>query len=385
MTLRSDSGSLLKRAAQVPRRVVRGFLVGWGYDFPDSAAPNEKKPHHGETGFRNLHPHARHNFRDFCRWQLRLGKKDVPVVEPRELPRRYVPRRARPNIEAVRDPDPDVLQVTWIGHTTFLIQAGGVNILTDPIFSKRCSPVRFAGPRRKTPPGLHPSQLPRIDAVVISHDHYDHLDKHSIRLLGDTPRYFFPLGISAWFRRQGFSNYEEKDWGETANFGPLTLHCLPAQHFSGRTLFDRNKTLWCSWMIRIGDKTIYFLGDTGYAPFFKEAGELFGPIDCAIIPIGAYRPRWYMHPVHVDVKEAVQIHKDVRSRFSIASHWGTFELADDPASEAPLYLQKVAAEEGLADLFRTLHFGETIRLVPRSPGTEGEAPDGGAGRQKKSG
>ena len=369
MTSKSRPGSFLKRAIQKPAHLVGGFLVGWGYNFSEKPPPDANKPHHGHKGFRNIHPHARHTFRDFFRWQLRLGEKDEPVVPRKEIPRRYVPRRSRPNVEAVRNPDPDALQVTWIGHTTFLIQAGGLNILTDPIFSKRCSPVRFAGPRRKTEPGLHPSQLPQIDAVVISHDHYDHLDRHSIRLLGDTPRYFMPLGVSNWFKRQGFVNFEERDWGERAEMGPLRLHCLPAQHFSGRSLFDRNKTLWCSWMLEVGDKRVYFVGDTGYAPFFKEVGQAFGPVDCAIIPIGAYRPRWYMQPVHVDVREAVQIHKDVGSRFSVASHWGTFALAQEPAHEPEIYLEKVVAEERLGDGFRTMHFGETVRLVPASQAT----------------
>jgi len=364
MTLKNGSGSLVKRAIKAPGRLVKGFLVGWGYNFPKSPPASTEKPHHLPHGFQNLHPHARHNFRDFFRWQLRLGEKDKPVVSRREMPRRYIPRRARPNVEAVRNPDPDVLQVTWIGHTTFLIQTAGLNFLTDPIFSKRCSPVRFAGPRRKSEPGLHPSQLPPIDAVIISHDHYDHLDKRSIRLLGDSPRYFVPLGVAEWFKRQGFSNYEERDWGECASFGPAQLFCLPAQHFSGRSLFDRNKTLWCSWLLQVGDRRLYFVGDTGYAPYFKEVGETFGPIDCSLIPIGAYRPRWYMHPVHVDVREAVQIHKDVRSNFSIASHWGTFALAQEPAHEPEYYLEKVAKEEGVQDSFRTLHFGETVRLVP---------------------
>src|SRR5690606_27771597 len=177
-------------------------------------------------------------------------------------------------------------------------------------------------------------------------------------------RYFLPLGVSNWFKRRGFVDFEECDWGETAEMGPLRLYCLPAQHFSGRSLFDRNKTLWCSWMLEVGDKRVYFVGDTGYAPFFKEVGQTFGPVDCAIIPIGAYRPRWYMHPVHVDVREAVQIHKDVGSRFSVASHWGTFALAQEPAHEPAIYLEKVAAEERLSDAFRTMNFGETVRLVP---------------------
>ena len=356
-----------RRATQLPRRWMWGFLNGWGWNRhrPPTPPDNHEKPHHGENGFRNLHPHDHHNFRDFFRWQLRLGKRETRPIPKRELPRRYKPRQVEPCLETLHSPDPSILQITWIGHTTFLIQAEGLNLLTDPIFSKRCSPLGFVGPRRKAPPGLHPTQLPPIDAVVISHDHYDHLDRKSIRMVGNLPRYFLPLGVSRWFTRRGFTNWEEKDWGDTTEHGPLRLHCLPAQHFSGRTLFDRNHTLWCSWALEIGGKRIYFLGDTGYAPYFREIGASHGPFDCAIIPIGAYRPRWYMNGVHVDTREAVQIHKDVQSRFSIASHWGTFKLAAEPAHEPPHYLNKVLAEESMPrDQFRVLDFGETVQLVP---------------------
>ncbi len=367
MTGKNAGSSFLKRTSHLPRQWVRGFLDGWGWRRHHAPNPplNHDKPHHVENGFRNPHPHDHHNFRDFFRWQLRLGKREIRPVAKKDLPRRYKPRRVKPNLDTLHSPDPSILQITWIGHTTFLIQAEGVNLLTDPIFSQRCSPLRFVGPRRKAPPGLHPSQLPPIDAVVISHDHYDHLDRQSILMLGNRPRYYLPLGLSAWFRKRGLTNFEEKDWGDSTENGPLRLHCLPAQHFSGRSLFDRNRTLWCSWAIELAGRRIYFLGDTGYAPYFRETGERMGPFDCALIPIGAYRPRWYMNGIHVDTREAVQIHKDVQSRFSIASHWGTFKLAEEPAHEPPHYLDKVLAEEGISrDLFRVLDFGETVQLVP---------------------
>ncbi|HLS27205.1 MAG TPA: MBL fold metallo-hydrolase [Opitutales bacterium] len=364
ITKNSSTTSVLRQLASKPTDLVQGFKTGWGFKEPDTAVIDKKRPHHTSRGFQNLYPHARHNFRDFFRWQLRLGEKDPLLVPPHKVPRRYVPTRVTPDLGALRNPDPDRLQVTWIGHTTFLIQANGLNILTDPIFSDRCSPVQFVGPRRKAAPGLQFSQLPPIDAVVISHDHYDHLDNYSIQILGDTPRYFFPLGISRWFQRRGLTNFEEKDWGESVEFEGMRLHCLPAQHFSGRTLFDRNRTLWCSWMLEIGDKKVYFLGDTGYAPFFEEVGEQFGAVDCALIPIGAYRPRWYMQPVHVDAREAVQIHKDIRSQFSIASHWGTFALAEEPPAEPPIYLRRALVDEGLeTDEFQAVRFGETVELT----------------------
>src|SRR5690606_4065905 len=164
---KEPGGSMMRRLVAKPGEWMDGFLVGWGARHPVPAEAASEKLHHAVNGFRNPHPHARHNFRDFFRWQLRLGEKDPVIVPRRELPRRYAPPMVEPDLQMLWNPDPKILQVTWIGHTTFLIQAGGMNVLTDPIFSERCSPVRFAGPRRKSPPALHPSQLPPIDAVVI--------------------------------------------------------------------------------------------------------------------------------------------------------------------------------------------------------------------------
>ncbi len=274
----------------------------------------------------------------------------------------YEASTVSPNQERLRNPPKkDRFQITWIGHATFLIQVGGRNLLTDPIYSECCSPVYLPNLKRMAPPGVPFDQLPDIDGVLISHDHYDHLDRATIRRLGAKPHYFFPLGITSWFERMRFENCHEADWGDVLPFGGLNIHCVPAQHFSGRGVFDRNRTLWCGWIIEYAGRKVYFAGDSGYSPLFAEIGRDYGPIDCALIPIGAYSPRWFMHPVHVDPREAVRIHLDVRARQSIASHWGTFRLTDEPLAEPPIYLKKVLYEEGLSqEDFISLRFGETL-------------------------
>lgn len=287
--------------------------------------------------------------------------REEAAIPPEEVPP-YRPARAQPDLRRLQaPPEPERFQVTWIGHATFLIQVGGRNFLTDPIYSRCCSPVYLPNLRRLAEPGVPFDQLPRIDGILISHDHYDHLDRRTIRRLGGAPHYFFPLGITPWFQRLHFKNCHEADWGQCLDFGDLSLHCVPAQHFSGRGVFDRNRTLWCGWILQYAGRKLYFAGDSGYSPLFEEIGNGYGPIDCALIPIGAYSPRWFMHPVHVDPREAVKIHRDVRSRQSIASHWGTFQLTNEPPGEPPIYLKKVLRDEGLPEeAFVTPRFGETL-------------------------
>ncbi len=296
------------------------------------------------------------------RWRFALRRrKEEPAVPPSEVPD-YEAATVPPDVERLRNPpDRKRFQITWIGHATFLVQVGGKNLLTDPIYSECCSPVYLPNLKRVAPPGVPFEALPAIDGVLISHDHYDHLDRRTIRRLGDEPHYFFPLGITNWFERMGYRNCHEADWGQTLPFDDLKIHCVPAQHFSGRGVFDRNRTLWCGWVIEYAGRKLYFAGDSGYSPLFVDIGRDYGPIDCALIPIGAYSPRWFMHPVHVDPREAVRIHRDVRARQSIASHWGTFRLTDEPLAEPPIYLKKVLYEEGISqNEFVSLRFGETM-------------------------
>jgi N-acyl-phosphatidylethanolamine-hydrolysing phospholipase D len=319
-------------------------------------------PCHSPKGFKNLYFHSERGFWDFLKWQLRLGPYEAPFLSPDEIPP-YKPVIAEPDLARIKNPDSDQIQITWVGHSTFLIQMDGVNILTDPIFNSRSSPFFFGGVKRLVPPGLSFEDLPHIHAVLISHNHYDHLDEHTVERLGNKPEYFVPLGLSRWFEKRGIDHLTELDWWQSFSSKGLKFDCVPVQHFSGRTPFDRNKTFWSGWIVEGQKRKIFFAGDTGYSPVFKEIGERFGPVRVSLIPIGAYRPRWFMKPVHVDPPEAVRIHQDTNSRQSIASHWGTFKMSDESLAEPLVYLQKALREAGLDEKnFLVMKFGETLLL-----------------------
>ena len=239
--------------------------------------------------------------------------------------------------------------VTWIGHSTLLIQLDGVTILTDPQWSERASPVTFAGPKRLMPPGVSFEQLPMVDLVIISHDHYDHLDRDTVQRLARThhPLFLVPLGLKAWFADIGITEVEEMDWWESRQVRGLTVTCLPAQHFSGRSLWDRNRRLWSAWALAGDTKRIFFAGDTGYYSVFREIGVRLGPFDLAAIPIGAYRPASMMKMTHITPEEALQVFADVQGRNFVAMHWGTFDLTEEPIEEPPLRLEAEANRLGL--------------------------------------
>jgi L-ascorbate metabolism protein UlaG (beta-lactamase superfamily) len=268
---------------------------------------------------------------------------------------------AEPDLNRIKNPAPGHIQITWVGHSTFLVQMDGVNILTDPIFNDRSSPFSFGGIKRLAPPGIRFEDLPPVHVVLISHNHYDHLDQHTIERLGNKPKYFIPLGLVVWFKKKKIDHPVELDWWQNASMFGLTFHSVPAQHFSGRSPFDRNKTLWSGWVVEGKTGRLFFAGDTGYSPVFKEIGERFGSVKVSLIPIGAYMPRWFMRPVHVNPPEAIQVHQDTNSQQSIASHWGTFKLSDEPLGEPPLYLEKALREAGLdKKKFLVMKFGETL-------------------------
>lgn len=320
--------------------------------------------HHTKNGFRNpgFPAGTRRRLGSLARWLLGLGADEPPAVDPARVPE-TPPLCTAPNRALIAAPDERRLTLTWIGHATFLIQAAGVNLLTDPVFSERASPFPRIGPKRHTPPGLELAALPRIDAVLISHNHYDHLDRASVQALAERwghARFFVPRGLSRWLHRAGIERVSEHDWWESASCASLRVHCVPAQHFSGRGLHDRNRTLWCGWVIEAGQGRILFAGDTGYAPVFSDIGRRFAPLRLALLPIGAYRPRWFMAPVHVDPPEAVRIHGDLGVHQSIAMHWGTFRLTDEPLAEPPLYLAQARCEAGIsAQAFDVMSIGET--------------------------
>ena len=257
--------------------------------------------------------------------------------------------------------------LTWIGHATFLLQVGGVNILTDPHLTARASPSRLLGPKRWVPPALTLNQLPHIDLVVLSHNHYDHLDTETVRHLyrqpGGAPQFYVPLGLARWFASHGIPAVREHDWWQIGHHGELRLTFTPAQHWSARTVWDRNQTLWGGWRLDHPRLSFFFAGDTGYSQDFKDIRARLGPVDLAALPIGAYAPRWFMRASHVDPAEAVQIHLDLEARQSIAMHWGTFVLTDEPLDEPPHRLRAALRAQGLMDeVFRVMQHGEMQRF-----------------------
>lgn len=316
------------------------------------------------TRFENAWPHPAHGLLDVLRWKLGLGPREAPSPVPENFSRNQL-SPASPDWRRIQSPDPSPIQLTWIGHSTFLIQHRGRNILTDPIFGDCLTPFPLLRLPRRTPPGLMPGQLPPIHEVLISHCHYDHLDKPAVTQLNRAeipPRFWLPSGLGGWFQRQRISRFQEMAWWQSAALeDEMEIHSVPAQHFAARGPFDKNLTHWCGWVLRSHGRMIYFAGDTGYCPDFREIGERFGGFDLSLIPIGAYRPRWLMKPVHVDPFEAVQIHQDVRSQFSVAGHWGAFALTDEPLMEPPALLQRALVGQNVPlEQFRALRIGETV-------------------------
>ena len=261
----------------------------------------------------------------------------------------------------------DGVRITFVNHSTFLVQVDGLNILFDPVWSKRASPFRWIGPKRMKPPGIKFEDLPRIHYVILTHNHYDHLDIRTMRMVfgAHHPKVVAPLGIKAFLDSQYISGTIEMDWWqESALNEKVNIQAVPAQHFSGRGLFDRDATLWCGYVMKTSRGNIYFAGDTGYnVQTFKDIGLRCGPIKISMLPIGAYKPAWFMSPIHTSPEESVKIHLDVQTTTSIAMHFGTFPLADDgqddPVTDLHLALAKYKIP--LED-FLTLKEGE-VRIL----------------------
>ncbi len=335
--------------------------------------------HHREGGgFRNPWPGARpHGLTGVLKWAMTRRQTRESAQPHLLLPE---PDSDAPHLNGndervgVSSPPADALTVTWIGHSTFLIQCNGLNILTDPIWSARASPVSFVGPIRVAPPGLSFDSMPEIHATLLSHDHYDHLDDPTVcALIRRFPRmrWLVPLGVRPFVEKRGARSVVELDWWEERNVGAFAALCTPAQHFSGRFPWNRDATLWCGWAVRIGDFRIFFAGDTGLHGEFTSIAHRFGPFDAAILPIGAYAPRWFMQPVHMDPTESVAAFRELVSLspdhrcVMIASHWGTFRLTDEPLGEPPRVARQAWSTTGLApDLLAILTHGET-RVIAR--------------------
>jgi L-ascorbate metabolism protein UlaG (beta-lactamase superfamily) len=273
---------------------------------------------------------------------------EVPV-EPRRPPK----------------PGPGEVVVTFIGHSTFLLQDGTINLLIDPVYYQRASPLTFAGPRRARAPGVRFDDLPTISLVLLSHNHYDHCDLGTLQRLERRfhPHVVTPLGNGPLLRSAGFRQIEEIDWWETASAAPLPITMTPAQHFSARGPFDRNRALWGGFLLEAGGQRIFHAGDSGYGRHFREIAERLGPIDLALLPIGAYEPRWFMKDIHMNPAEAVQAHLDLAAPQSIAMHFGTFQLTPEGIDEPVRELANALRERGVAaERFRTLEVGESIKL-----------------------
>jgi L-ascorbate metabolism protein UlaG (beta-lactamase superfamily) len=252
-------------------------------------------------------------------------------------------------------------RITLVNHSTVLLQQCDCHILTDPIWSKRASPLSWIGPRRRRLPGVPLEDLPRIDIVLISHNHYDHLDLPTIRRLAQRGHAVFivPLGLARLLRSEKIGPVYELDWGEATIIGATTIHAVPALHFAGRGIFDRDKTLWCGYVIRSRDGMVYFAGDTAFGPHFLQIRERFGSPRLSLLPIAAYQPRSFMSPIHMAPGEAVRAHQILGSGVSVAIHHGTFQLADDGLDTARKELQASARP----DSFVVLENGQFLEIA----------------------
>lgn len=330
------------------------------------------KPHHRPNGFNNnyIDTFARSRWA-YLQWQRDRWLDRPPPSAPGRVPVTNV------DLAYLKSTTRDI-SVTWIGHATALWKVNGLNILTDPVFSHRTSPLTFAGPERDVPLPIQLDELPRIDVVLVTHDHYDHLDRATVVRLneqkGGPPLFVVPLGVEHWMAGEGILNTRAMDWWHSfevpAPGGVVTVHFVPVQHWSSRSWGVRNMTLWGGFVVHAriegGSYSMFFTGDTGYSKDFADIGARFGGFDFSQISVGCYLPRWFMRDQHVNEDEAVRIHLDVKSRFSIGMHWGTFRLCDDPI-EAPLDGLPVArAKYGVADAdFVLLAIGET-RVLKRA-------------------
>lgn len=257
------------------------------------------------------------------------------------------------------------LRITYINHSTVLIQMDGLNILTDPIWSKRASPVSWIGPDRHHYPGIRYEDLPPIDLVLISHNHYDQLDIPTIKRLYKSfnPKIFAGLGNKALFDENDIDTASDLDWWNTVKLdNDVEITFVPAVHFSGRGLCDRDKTLWGGFVIKGPSGVVYFAGDTGMGQQFDEIKERFGPVRAALLPIGAFLPRWFMGPVHLSPQEALEVHKKLDPKTSLGIHYGTFRLADDAQFEPTADIAKAVIKDPGLSNFWILDFGEGRNL-----------------------
>jgi len=333
--------------------VVLSSLVATPVALAQAPSAFDSARHHLSRGFRNLDPSYDYTM---------LGRAASLVRRAfRGLPERGAPPTVLTNDGAEIRANGTHPTVTWVGHATMLVQLDGVNILTDPIWSDRSGPLGF-GPHRLVPPGLRFEDLPPIHAVIISHDHYDHLDLPTVKRLAREhhPRFFVPLGVGKWLRHEGIGNVVELDWWDARIYRGLTFVATPAQHGSGRSLTDQNLRLWSSWAVLGAQERFFFGGDTGYTPGMAEIGRRLGPFDMAVLPIGGYSAFTARHPNHLSPEESVQLFEDLHARLLVPMHWGTFALNVEPYREPPDRLLAEALRRGVEEHVAILSPGQSV-------------------------
>jgi N-acyl-phosphatidylethanolamine-hydrolysing phospholipase D len=298
---------------------------------------------------------------DMLKWMWQRLRTRIPPNPPADAFPRAKPRIADPRVQAGE------VRITWIGHATFLIQTSTANLLTDPIWSPRASPVSWAGPLRLTPPGIAFEDLPPIDAVLLSHDHYDHLDAATIRRIAKTfphVQWVAPLGHAPLLEELGARIVHELDWWGVAEINGARITGVPAQHWSRRFRTRPGERLWCGYVIDADVGRILFGGDSGYGPMFRDIARQLGPFAINILPVGAYEPRWFMKPAHMNPEDAVQAYADLgESGVLVPMHWGAFRLTDEDPLEPPERTRAAWRRAGLPpEDLRVLAIGETLRL-----------------------
>jgi len=325
---------------------------------------DKPKPwHHTPTGFRNL-PGAPEmtitpkEMRGFLWRMLRQGRKRWPVPEGHVLPR----ERAE---AGWREQAGQGAALMWLGHAAFLLRIGSKTLLLDPYLGEEAGPVRGLSPRRFVPPAFAPGNLPKLDAVLLSHNHYDHLCAETMAALpgkADLPM-ILPLKLGDWFAKRGFRNIHELDWHDRIELGDVSITALPAIHWSKRTAFDTNRSLWAGFLIEAEGLRVFFSGDTAYGPMFADIGERYGPIDYALVPIGAYEPAAMMRAHHTNPEEAVALGRDIGARRLVAMHWGTVMLTDEHPFEPAGRFRRAAEAAGYGeDAAWIMAIGETRPL-----------------------
>ena len=336
-------------------------------NYSDNVKYDSNKVHHGKNSFKTKRSAS------IFQWlSMRFKEGPTPSVAQKDI-ESILAEVELSQIDLRSASSTDVPRATWIGHATVLVQYQGINFLTDPHLTDYAAPFDFWA-KRFTPPALSFAEMPGIDFVVISHNHYDHLDSRTVDMFGDSVTWLVPLGLKAWFLERGIATEKviELDWWEPHQFskkGSLTVKITftPSVHWSKRTPWDTNKSLWGSWAVQIGNFKSWFAGDTAYdEKLFKEIGDKLGPFQLAMIPIGAYGPRYFMLNQHLDPAQAVLVHQEIRSQKSIPIHWGTFQLTHEPFLEPPELLADAMKKTGLPDdEFRAMKIGETIQINNR--------------------